>query len=57
LPVTTNSNLLHLTTLLAEAVTIADGLDEFLLAARIEDTLNLARQIMHGNTSSGGATS
>ena len=53
---TTNSNLLHLTTLLAEAVTIADGLDEFLLAARIEDTLNLARQIMHGNTSSGGAT-
>jgi hypothetical protein len=47
--VTTNSDLLHLTTLLAEAVTIADGLDEFLLAARIEDTLSLARQIMHGD--------
>ena len=54
---TTNSDLLHLTTLLAEAVTIADRLDEFLLAARIEDTLNLARQIMHGCESGGDTTS
>jgi hypothetical protein len=52
--VTTNSDLLHLTTLLAEAVTIADGLNEFLLAARIEDTLNLARQIMHGGATNDG---